>query len=250
MITYQHSRWVRQRGHDRLRLALADGQERGPDLVWSLECKGFAEAFCPPGQPRLVPTPSLAVEITNLPLDLADWRAWENRDLRINPDWILQREFITHDGQLVDAQLSGQSYWPDARADHPHFGMPGEFRSLDFDLHFGSRDGRTFVCELEGWTEPLPGSGITQRKPWQRQRTGPPDLCIATQVQLDCLHVQVEAHTEDPIAEARRRLWQRLRLSEPGEASVFWAQRLLANGQGHEPIPNSRCTVTFVQRKT
>lgn len=248
MITFQNTRWVKPRGRDRLHLSLGDGQERGPDVLWSLEFKGFLEAFCPRDQPRILPTPSLFVAIENLPLELTDWRAWENRALRVNPDWSLQHEFITHSGQLVDGKLSGQTLWPDARADHPDFGQPGEFRSLDYDLHFGSRADGTFVCELEAWTEPLPGPGLTHRAPWRRLRTGSPDLRIATEVELDCLHVQIEAHTDDPVAEAKRRLWQRLRVAEVGEASVFWAQRPLANGQGHEPVPNSRCTVTFHKR--
>lgn len=63
---------------------------------------------------------------------------------------------------------------------------------------------------------------------------------------LESITVLVEAHTENPVGTARRRLRERLRLTEQWEANLEWMKRRDPKSDEYMPVVNSRSTVRFL----
>lgn len=164
----------------------------------------------------------LFIEVGNLGFQVEDWRHIGRQQIVATPDWHARAEHIGAFGHVANTWLSV------GVMEHDHGSgrlQRREWLADYFRITFSPPTGYLFPLELEAWLmneeafhtgQPLRGEEI------RRIPTGPPNLRVIGLARFKRGRIAIETGHPDPIATARRRLAQTIRLDEFGDMSVKW----------------------------
>ncbi len=194
---------------------------------------------------------ALFIEVENLGFQLEDWRHIGRQEILATPDWHTRAEHIGAYGGIENTWLSVGTMEQD-----PGTGkwQRNEWRADYFRLTFSPPTGYLFPLELEAWL--MKEEAFHTGQPLRPEEIraipqGPPNLRVIALARFERGHITIEAGHPDPIATARQRLAQAIRLHEPGEMSVkWWAETERSNKKKELPPPPSELRLSDVSFKT
>jgi len=181
---------------------------------------------------------ALFIEVGNLGFHLEDWRHIGRQEIVATADWHSRTEHIGPYGRVSNTWLSVGTM------EHDHGTgklQRHEWRADYFRITFSPPTGYLFPLELEAWLinekdfhtgRPLRGAEIRSIP------EGPPNLRVISLARFRRGNITIGNGHPDPIATARQRLAQSIRLDEFGEMSVrWWAETERSNKNKELPVP-------------
>lgn len=202
----------------------------------------------PIGTPAFV-----SVEVSNLHLQMTDWRRLEGREIRSTAAWRDAHEETHEYGRDNTAELEVMALLPrDEPDENGCLVRRAHWLAHDFTLRFGRRDGWSFPCELDAWIIPRDEYWRTvPETPAEVTRfgEGPPNLRVITRAVFGGGTVHVPRIPGDPVAWAARALREEIGCDAVHDAHVHWASRQKPVGGESEKMPGWTSSVSFGTRR-
>ena len=192
----------------------------------------------------------LDIEVGRLILKLRDWREFAGLEIRADSAWHETQEFVgpyAHSHNAPRLLVSQKVVAPSNNANGWEIKTTG-WTAHDFILRFGSRDGWSFPCELDGWL--IPDEEYYRDEPETPEEVarfpeGAPNLRIVTRATFGSGTVSLSRQPADPLLRARQSLKELIGCDEMLDPKLEWMLRRASDGDKCVPMPGWRSSVKF-----